>query len=331
MQATTREGIPHLFAPGNTMQMDPLQFMDIIDWLTTQKAHSIGIDNAEFSEKVDGSGIRFGLDVDGKFFIESSRSGPIFTAKAFSDYAIQKTGSTNNIAKGYDDVFDELNNNAEIIKILKKYNKNGIKVIGEVMLNQFGVKHETEDDLIRFVATWYRISKLGNFASFILFGVQDSEGNPYPEAQKIISELKKISNDNIKFDDPSVTINKSISFSKEITAIKKLVSDFEAKYSKDLKTILTDKTKTKDAVTIRKEIKAEIEKFQGMFSKSLASLLSIGKFGPTYEGLVVKLSNDIMFKITTAEFKDMKAALKTMKPLKESFVNNFKSFYYTEF
>ena len=331
IQATKREGIPHLWAKGNPMEMNPLDFIELVNWVDSQKKKTIGPSNAQFSEKVDGAGIRFGQDPNGNFFIESSRSGPIFNAKAFSQYAINKTGSTNPIAKGYDDIFDELSSNKSIKKILDKYNNNnGIKIIGEVLLNQFGVKHDTEEDLIRMVATWYHISKIGNFATFVLFTVQDAAGNSHPDAQKIIQELKRVSDDNLKFEDPNVNINKSVSFSKEIAAVKKTIKALETKYEKSLSEILNDPSRKRDIQTMKKDVKEELNKFQEAFSKSLAKLLSVGKFGPQFEGIVIKLANDIQFKITTDAFKDMKKELHKAKTLKEdhNISSRFKSLYY---
>lgn len=51
--------------------------------------------------KVDGLGARFGQDASGNFFMESSRSGPIFNPESFVNYVVEKGGNKIQIARAY--------------------------------------------------------------------------------------------------------------------------------------------------------------------------------------------------------------------------------------
>lgn len=309
MKATKRQGIPHLSFKGNSMEMPAHEFVDMVKWIEDEHA-KLSVKNISISEKVDGAGLRFGLSADNKFFIESSRSGPQFNSKSFSAYATAKTGSTNPIAQGYDDIFDRLNENPRVRKILDKYQTpTGLKVICEVLLNQFGVRHDTDKDLIKMVATWYHISKIGNFATFVLFSVEDGNGELHPKSKEIIGEFKKITDDMIKFDDSIISKFEQVDLKNEIAALNKLVAEFEQKYESTIEKIITDKKRDKNSIAIRKEIKNAIGKHQEIFSKKIGNLLKVGKFGPQYEGLVVKLANGIQFKVVSDFFKSNKFGL----------------------
>jgi hypothetical protein len=295
IQSTARKGIPHLWFPSNSMEMKPLDFLDFIKLL---RSHGgiISNKNTNLSEKIDGAGIRFGCDVDKKFFIESSRSGPIFVPKAFSDFAKAKFGSTNAIANGYDEIFDELDEDNVLYFVLNKYNRNGIKVIGEVLLNQFGVKHDTEPNLVRFVNTWYDSTKLGSFATFVLFTVQDSEGNTHESSDEIISLLKAISNDRIKFETADINEFEPLDFSKQIEGFAKVM---KTAFDNDIDNFILKKKKDADVILY-------INTLQKILNDQLSALINKGKFGPNYEGLVFEFDNKVKFKITTETFKDAK-------------------------
>ena len=111
------------------------------------------------TEKFDGFGIRFGLDQDKRFFIESSRSGPVFDAGTFRNFAIKKFGSSNPIAEGYEDIFITLQQNPKLQAVLKKYwEPSGLKVIAEALYlpNKKEEIKEGDDDYVVFVATRYK-------------------------------------------------------------------------------------------------------------------------------------------------------------------------------
>ena len=325
MKATTRQGIPHLFAPGNVMQMKADEFLKVIKWMD-EKGGIVNPEDYAFSEKADGFAIRFGLDVDGRFFIESARSGPVYNDGAFSEFAMAKKGKPDDISKGYDDILKQLKNNKSLLDILKKNNKNGIKVIAESFYLPNGVVNPTDKDLIKFIATYYKKSLIGSWASFILFDVIDSEGNSLDNADEIIQKIKSLSNEHVIFDDSKLKSEQQINFTKEIKDLKVLLNKLESESSRSISDIVNDPNRTKDAQAYKKMVKGEIEKFQEKLSNKLKGLIGAGKWGPNLEGLVFKLGNDILFKVVTDSFKDAKKEFnkELKKPTKESI--NFKTY-----
>ena len=214
VKETTRKTMEHLYH--EKYGMHPLDFIEIVDWIERQANQNISSTNAKFSEKADGIGLRFGLDEDNRFFLESSRSGPQYDKGSFGKFATNKTGNTNKISDAYDDIHSQLFDHKELNTILKQYNENGIKVVGEGFYLPNGIEHESDKDLIKFIATYYKRSNLGNWATFVLFDVLDGNGIKHPDAKKIISQIKKLSNDYIKFEDPSTDVSDSVSFTDEI-------------------------------------------------------------------------------------------------------------------
>lgn len=294
IKSTTRKGISHLWFPGNSMEMKPLVFLDFVKLLRTHDG-IISNKNTKLSEKIDGAGIRFGCDVDKRFFIESSRSGPIFEPKAFSKFSMNKLGHETDISIGYDSIFDELNSHSVLYYILNKYNINGIKIIGEVLLNQFGIPHHTEQNLVKFVNTWYDVTKFGSFATFVLFSVQDAEGNEHKNSNEIICLLKAISNDKIKFETCEIDEFESLDFSKHIEEFVKIMKTV---FNNDIDNFAPKGRG--DAIMIY------INALQKILNTELSALINKGKFGPNYEGLVFEFDNKVKFKITSEQFKDVK-------------------------
>lgn len=328
VKTTTRKSMQHLAHP--KYAMDPREFIEIVNWIEKQSEQKIDTTNAEFSEKADGIGIRFGLDESNRFFLESSRSGPQFDKGSFSKFAVGKTGKANSISRAFDDMLDTLDN-SKIKNILKKHNENGIKVVGEAFYLPNAIQHNTDKDLIKFIATYYRRDRLGDWATVVVFDILDGDGERHPDAEKIKKELKATSDKNLIFDGPQIDVKDSVSFTKEIKDLKKLIAKLEKEQGGKIEDILADKSRKRTDTQKRKLIKQEVGKFQKTFSDKLGKLFTVGKFGPQFEGLVVKLANGIMFKITSDTFRNQKddfkkefARLRSEDTIKKSFKTFFK-------
>jgi len=319
VKKTERVGLAHLYH--ERYAMSPMEFMDIVNWVEEQTDQKIGPGNSVFSEKADGIGLRFGVDENDRFFLESSRSGPQFDKGSFGKFAIGKSGKTNKISDAYDDIHATLFDNKTLNAILKKYNTNGVKVVGEGFYLPNGIEHESDKDLVKFIATYYKKDKLGSWATFVLFDVLDGNGNKHPDADKIIKSIKTLSNEKISFEDSSTDVNDSVDFKSEIKELRKLVASIEKKEKRTINDILTDKSRKRDATTKRKEIKAEILKIQKLFADKLGKLIK-GKWGPQLEGLVVQLANGTAFKVISDTFKEQKKDFKSIfKQMRESVLN----------
>lgn len=319
VKKTERVGLAHLYH--EKYGMSPLEFIDIVNWVEEQADQKIGPANSVFSEKADGIGLRFGLDENDRFFLESSRSGPQFDKGSFGKFAIGKSGKTNKISDAYDDIHATLFDDKVLNAILKKYNTNGVKVVGEGFYLPNGVDHDDDKDLVKFIATYYRKDKLGSWATFVLFDVLDGNGSKHPDADKIIKAIKTLSNKKVTYEDSSTDVNDSVDFKAEIKELRTLIASIEKKEARTINDILTDKSRKRDATTKRKEIKAEVLKIQKLFADKLGKLIK-GKWGPQLEGLVVQLANGTAFKVISDTFKEQKKDFKSIfKQMRESVIS----------
>lgn len=198
MKDTKRKGIKHLF--NNCNQMSNKEFGKLTE--TIKRLKVISNENSTASEKIDGFGFRFGVDEDNNFFVESSRSGPVYESGIFTNYTIAKFGKPNEISEAYESLFYTLKTNFALRAILQKYTGlySGIKIVCECLFSSLGVC--CDNGLIKFVTIEYDNSKLGEFATFSLIKVVDSDGNEID--CNIIQELLNISNDEIKFIYPKI-------------------------------------------------------------------------------------------------------------------------------
>ena len=309
MAATTRKGIPHL--GGDTSNIvDEHVFLDLLNFIEQNYNSIITPQKINITEKFDGFGIRFGKDQDKKFFIESSRSGPVYDAGTFRNFAIKKFGSSNPIAEGYEDIFITLQQNPTIQGILKKYwEPSGLKVIAEALYlpNKKEEIKEGDDDYVVFVATRYKKAKLGSWATFILFNATDGNGKELEENKKqsLFDDLKNASTSDIKFETPDLQEISDIDVSKEIQQVKKFIEDIENQYKAKINDILANKSRKKSDMEIKNAVKSKIIEFQKVLANKIARNIIKGKLGDI-EGVVFKLANGLMFKVVSDAFKEAK-------------------------
>lgn len=285
--ASKRIGIEHL------NQLKPTDFINLVKFINDELGGKISDKNASMSVKVDGFSLRFGLDKEGEFFIESSNSGPQFVGGAFSQYTINRHGENNPISIAYDTIFKDLKSNKKLQKILKDNNENGIKVICECLYTPIG---KVVGDKIRFVAIDYDKNKLGGEATFVLFKAQDAEGHNLDNS--ILNDIKKLSDSKFLFSDANTSIDE-VDFSVEIKDVLK----FAAQYP-DLDTVVKSR-KQKDKYT-KNLIKDTLKDYQDKMGKKLLKAVRDGKFGNEFEGIVIQLLSGKTFKVISKEFSSRK-------------------------
>lgn len=311
MQATKREGIKHLYNPGNSQQLSAQDFIDVVRWLKKQNGKLVDRVNVSYSEKCDGAAFRFGLDENGKFFVEQSNSGPIFDRSEFENRNKERFGYITRLGKEWGNVLDRFRSDKNIQKVLRKYTTDsGIKIIGEIYINALGAKGK-KNDTLRFVGTEYYKSKIGSFCSIILINGMDGEGNELKNFDEIREAFKNISTDKILFDDCNYTDRfGDVDLNDEIDELEEIIKKIEEDCGEDIMSILNSKDRTKSAVQKRKEVKTIIEEYQGKFNDKLKALFAKtdGKWGPEREGIVLKLANERLLKITSDTFKKFKAS-----------------------
>ena len=308
VEATPRVGVPHL--SHEKYPMDPKMFLDIIDFLKQNKG-KFSPNNVNVAEKSDGMGFRIGMSEDDKFFIESSRSGPVFRPGHFRDFAIKKNGETNKISEGYEDLFNKLSVYKPLLEILKRHNKNGIKIVCEAFYLPTATKGP--DNTVKFISTLYKAEKIGAWASFILFDALDGKGKSLPNKDEIIDEIKKISTKNIHFDDNRIPDWKEIDVSQEVKEVTAFIKDIESEEGKKIDEILSNTARDRNSMQAKSKLKAEIGVFQKKLHDKLKNIIKSGKWGDEYEGAIMNLANGIVFKIVSDRYKADKAEFNASK------------------
>ena len=278
VQSSRRVGIEHL------EKLKPVAFVKLIKELKAAGG-KFTAENSEISLKVDGFGLRFGLDENNRFFLESSNSGPQFKDNAFTEYTKNKKGEVDKISVAYDEIFKVLKSNKTLQSLLQQYNDgNGIKIICECLYNPIG---EEIEEKIRFVSVKYDKKKLGKIATFVLIDVVD--GNNRQLDKKILDKIKKlITTDNYKFTDANIRLKK-IDFSLEIEDLLKFIEKYP-----DFETVVVSRKK-KDK-EIKNIIKSTLVDYQHKMSAKIIQMIDDKKFGDEFEGIVVKFL-DKKFKV----------------------------------
>jgi hypothetical protein len=310
VKATPRKGIQHVYGgEEGKYSMAPEDFLEIIKFIKDSNKGHLNTANTRISEKADGFSLKFGLDENNKFFIESSHSDPIYDEGKFREFTVGKKGQTDPVTEGYEDILKQLKNNKEIQEYLKSINTpSGIKIQVEAFYLPIG--NVSGNDLVKFVATWYKKEKLGNWATFIVINVMDGKGRPLPsdKVAKIKEDLKNLSTKELKFDYGDLPDFKDIDLTPEIKKVELFINKIEKEYGQKIDDVIKNPSRQRSVLEQKRKIKQEMLKLQHEFSRKLGDLIKTGKFGDEYEGLVFELANGILFKVVSDRFKEAKKA-----------------------
>lgn len=278
-----RQGIQHFHA------MKPVEF---IRWAKSVKKDMRGIlSNIKTVLKVDGMGFRFGLDKNGKIFIEGSRTGPIFDSGAFSQYAISKGSSDEVIMRSrhYDDMLDAFKK----LQWMKKL-PNDVKVYCELFYNPMA---EISDDGIKYVTVKYDKSKVGSVMTILPYDIfVASTGEVHPQKSEIMSMLYQFSDSKVKIIDPSLQMG-----SIDISGI---INPIESMNDESIRILQSRKKEDKEAkanlITLIQKMKDELTDHI-IFNPAICGLDKLCK-PEKGEGIVLHLPHGT-FKMTSKEFQ----------------------------
>lgn len=285
VQQTKRQDIKHL------EKMSPLEFLRLARMIIKEKGGKL--EEIPVSLKVDGFGARFGKDEDGKFFFETSRSGPIQSRGAFSAFHANRGTTDNEVisrAKHFDELYDKLED-SPIWHHLPK----DTKVVCEILYNPLATF--TEDGGAKFVSVKYDKAKLGTLMTIVPLKIERaSDGSDVVEAPIIFRAMLNLSTNEIKVVDPHLG-----RLSVDVSAALQPLSLLNDEVFEILKSL---KHKDRDA---RKEYEALIQKVKDDIAAQLLRepIQDKDKLGSDIEGLVLRIG-DHMVKVTTPEFKDSK-------------------------
>jgi len=312
LAATNRVGIKHLYNPGNPQELGALEFLDMLDLLLEDGGKLVNGKNFSMTEKSDGAAFRMGIDDEGEFFVEQSYSGPIYDKEFIKDKYVQKYGRMNRLATGWYNLIDTLQNDKKTQKVLRGiYDEIGaFKISGEVFINELGLKDD--DGYVTFVGSRYDPERLGKKATIVMFAVADAEGQTVENSRGIIKHIIKAgSSADIKYDDAELNVKQNIKIDvgSECRQIKRNIDIFQNENEIDVVETLNNPSRKKDDLQRKKFVRAFIEEQQGILNAKFETQLEHyeGKWGPDYEGVVIKLKDGSMIKITSKGFKEFKA------------------------
>ena len=298
VKATPRVGINHINA------MKPADFIQLMNAFKKDMKGILNTTNASFNEKVDGSSLRFGLSPEGKFFFETSHSGPLFSKDGFSAMVLAKHPDADlSGPKKFDDLGGVIRSSKKIQAFLKKHNtENGIKIAGEIIFHPLG---EVDGDKIRFIRISYDRKKLGTTLTFFPFDVLDGNGEKLDNQAEIISDLKKLSDPDIMILTNEAENVGSIDMNVEIDNLNKFVS----KYNEIEKILVSRKKVDKEEKNI---VKAFVKDIQDKVAAKILAGIKAGRFGPSFEGIVFTLATTgKTYKVVSQEFIDNKHLFKS--------------------
>lgn len=284
VKSSTRQGIQHL------QKMNDLEFIELVKKIKSYMHGKLG--NVKMSLKIDGLGARFGKDVNGQPFFESSHSGPIFRGGMFSQHAASKglTGDRLDRAKHYDDIFD-LITTSKFVQMLP----NDTKVSCEILYNPLA---EITDTGLKFVTVTYDRQSLGDPMSIVPIAAQTaSTGEPHPQSSEIIQKLINLGQENgIKFINSNLTVSGDIDVNAVIDPILSL-NDRSIEILQSRKKVdAAEKTQIKALIQTVKEELAN-------FILSNPNISGLDRLGKDIEGIVISGSDMPTLKVTTPDFK----------------------------
>jgi hypothetical protein len=210
-ESGNRVGIKHIYSLNKPDQysMDFNTLKAFRDELT--KANGIlSPGNTTLSEKADGLAMKFGM-LEGKFFVQSSYSGPVTDPKEFESKIKYAP-----VAKAFKGEFNKLK---RLVKPLIKH-KDNVVIQAEWLHSPLATEREDRPGYVYFVATDYKKEKLGLWSTFIVI---DAPAD-------IKGKLLQINNDDIKFLPTNVDQFPEIDLSAELQDINTSIEEIEASY-----------------------------------------------------------------------------------------------------
>ena len=287
-----RQGIQHIYNPGSTVEMKDLDFINFCKEIMQDGGKFQGV---PINLKVDGAGIRFGKDEQGRpFFMTSRVTEPKYLDNYgdFEAYGRSQGQSEErlNFTKNYDEALKTILT-ADFMKDIPP----DTIVQAEMLYNPMA---KQTDDGLEFVNIPYDPSKLGTEMTLVPISVKEySTGQTRPDAAKIKKQLIKDSTDEVKLINNTLN-HKGINVSNIIAPI---VKNEEA---------LTQALQTRGTSPAKEKAKSVLSKARQALSKAIINGPIEGKdqLGDTIEGLVINMPSGTLAKVTSPDMQNKMAA-----------------------
>ena len=291
-----RVGIQHLYNPGNSAELKDLDFIKLCEDLSEQGGN---LENVGISLKVDGAGIRFGKDQNGNpFFMTSRVDKPMYKQNIgdFEKYGISQGQNKEQLerTKNYDKALETV-----VTAPFMKDIPSDTIISAEMLFNPMAIK---SDSGLTFVNIPYDPSKLGKIMTIVPISIREfSTGTISPNSNRVFNLLFKNSNPDIKIVNMSLE-NPGIDVSSIVDPIARNADKLSSAIKQRGDT--EAKQKAKEVLTqARKELSEAIYD---------SPIEGKNQLGDTIEGLVVRMPNGLMVKITSPEMKQKMSAKKNI-------------------
>ena len=96
--STPRKGLMHM------QNMKPQDFIDLMLGFNDKFKGVLKTEELSVNEKIDGASLRMGQDENGRTFIETGRSGPMFDKGAFSTFSASRGYEPSQLSKSFDEL-----------------------------------------------------------------------------------------------------------------------------------------------------------------------------------------------------------------------------------
>ncbi len=280
-----RQGIKHIYnrlpdGRVSSMEMSNTEFQQVAQEIAENGGN---LDGMAVNLKVDGAGIRFGKDENGRPFMMTSKvTTPLYADNVgyFTNFGREKGQDAETLArtKKYDDAL-ALITGSKFIQTLP----NDTIVQAEMMYVPMA---QTTDQGLKFVNISYNPKKLGKEMTLVPFMVkQFSTGEERPDADKILNSLTAASDNNIK-----IVTNRLEQKGINVSKIIQPILDIDPKNKENKPLFDKAKQELSDAIISSPRLKGK------------------DSLGENMEGIVVNLPSGRLFKVTSQQMNAAIAA-----------------------
>lgn len=291
-----RKGVVHL------EKMKDLDFLQFVEEIQDQQGSSFDLANVKMTVKIDGLGGRFGKDANGEPFFESSRSGPIKTAGAFSKHMQdQGTDDPEKLARAekYDSLFEEIMDLiSDVDRELGDDFLNNTKVHCEILYTPMAT--ETAEGKLKYVSVEYdKLPDQVQLAVVPLFVEQADTGSDHPRNDEIKQQLNQLGrmNDAMFIDNTVLQKGKL-----DVTHILQPLDNIQ-----ELKSVVQSRKRKGTEADRKQEVKAVLGAMKQQIAQEVIENPNIvGKYtlGDDYEGIILYTNNGPV-KVTSPKFREL--------------------------
>jgi hypothetical protein len=294
-----RQGIKHIYNPGSSTEISDKDFITLVNTIKDKLKGKL--DNIDINLKVDGAGIRFGKDREGKLFFLTSRvTNPLYSKDvgSFADYA-KNLPNASDVQVGRAEKYDQALSTIVNSKFIRVLPKDSI-VQAEMLFNPMAEKGETG---LKFVNIEYDPKLLGKEMTLVPFMVKVySTGENHPQEQEIIKQLIAKSDSDIK-----IISNRLAQKGLEVNAIIDPVTSMNS----DLLATIDPRTKDSPAKKQAQEIISKTKKELSDYIADHPGIVGKEQLGKDIEGLVINIPGLPPVKVTSQLMKQKMAAKKS--------------------